>query len=123
MSAQHGYGAKFSAWRRQRQVAAARRRNNVRIETCFRLASAAACFGPCPAAQNQSVNQPRWTAVITGPSPDRHKTEAGIEPASRIVIGGNLQHEQLDDESLAARYSLAFEDIWDRATPHAEYVI
>jgi hypothetical protein len=37
--------------------------------------------------------------------------------------GGNLRHEQLDDAALAARYSLAFEDIWDRATPHAEYVI
>lgn len=37
--------------------------------------------------------------------------------------GGNLVHEQLDDEALAARYSLAFEEIWDRATPHAEYVI
>lgn len=37
--------------------------------------------------------------------------------------GGNLRHEQLDDAALAARYALAFQDIWDRATPHAEYVI
>lgn len=37
--------------------------------------------------------------------------------------GGNLQHEQVNDESLAARYAAAFEDIWGRAIPHAEYVI
>lgn len=37
--------------------------------------------------------------------------------------GGNLRHEQLDDPPLAARYSHAFDEIWNRATPHAEYVI
>jgi hypothetical protein len=37
--------------------------------------------------------------------------------------GGNLHHEQLDDAGLAVRYATAFEEIWERATPHAEYVI
>jgi hypothetical protein len=37
--------------------------------------------------------------------------------------GGNLRQEQLDDAGLAARYAAAFEEIWDRATPHREYVI
>jgi hypothetical protein len=37
--------------------------------------------------------------------------------------GGNLRHEQRDDAALATRYGAAFSAIWDRATPHAEYVI
>jgi Family of unknown function (DUF6879) len=37
--------------------------------------------------------------------------------------GGNLRHERLDDAELAARYAAAFEGVWDRATPHREYVI
>lgn len=37
--------------------------------------------------------------------------------------GGGLQHEQLDDAELAARYTASFEEIWHRATPHEEYRI
>jgi hypothetical protein len=37
--------------------------------------------------------------------------------------GGIVKQEQLDDVGLATRYTAAFEQIWERATPHAEYVI
>ncbi len=37
--------------------------------------------------------------------------------------GGNLRHEQFDDADLAARYTAAFDQVWQRAIPHGEYVI
>jgi hypothetical protein len=37
--------------------------------------------------------------------------------------GTLTSQEHLDDPELASRYAAAFEEIWQRATPHEEYVI
>lgn len=37
--------------------------------------------------------------------------------------GGIVEQVRHDDTDLAARYAAAFEEIWQRATPHAEYAI